>query len=224
MSDKLTKGQDWTVEGNSIAGRGEGRAQLRGLQADLNLYGERCGFDRVAIDGLIGPKTVSAVNLVIAQVAIVNPTATQGVPAHGTKEEVAENAPALRGWLMAFALGSLNVSPFRRFVRGTGKDWNVKDAIAYGAGPVHEEFKSLQSELNRFSGVAGFSALGVDGFIGPKTAEAVTKVYKAVIAKNPLLAGTPFPPPDTKEEAAEYASFIRGWLGAVAAKAILAEA
>jgi len=224
MSEKLTKGTDWTVEGNSIAGRGEGRTQLRGLQADLNLYGERCGFDRVKVDGLIGPQTVTAVNLVVAQVAIVNPAGTAGLPPHGTKEEVAENAPAIRGWLMAFALGSLGVSPFRRYVRGTGKDWNVKDTIAYGAGEVHEEFKALQTELNRFASTVGFSALKVDGFIGAHTAEAVTKVYKATIAKNPGLAATAFPPPDTKEEAAEYAQFIRSWLSQFAAKTLLAEA
>lgn len=224
MSEKLTKGTDWTVEGNSIAGRGEGRTQLRGLQADLNLYGERCGFDRVKVDGLIGPQTVTAVNLVVAQVAIVNPAATPGLPPHGSKEEVAENAPGIRGWLMAFAMGALNVSPFRRYVRGTGKDWNVKDQIAYGAGEVHEEFKNLQTELNRFASAVGFSPLKVDGFIGPHTAEAVTKVYKATVAKNPGLAGTAFPPPDTKEEAAEYAQFIRSWLSQFAAKTVLAEA
>jgi hypothetical protein len=222
MTAKLTKGSDWTVEGNSVAGRGEGRAQFRGLQADLNLFGEKLGYDRVQTDGLIGAKTVAAVTAVINATKASNPTLT--VPPHATQEEVAENAPAIRGFLFAFSLGALKVSPFKRFEKGTGKDWNVKDQIAYGAGPVHDEFKGLQTELNRFASPVGFSPLGVDGFIGPKTAEAVTRVYKAVIAKNPGLAATPFPPPDTKEEAAEYAAFIRSWLKTTAAKAVLAEA
>jgi hypothetical protein len=223
MSEKLTKGKDWTVEGNSIAGKGEGRTQFRGLQADLNLYAEKLGYDRVEIDGLIGEKTLTALNLVVNQVTITSPALTAGVPPHNTKEEIAENAGAIRGWLTATALGALNVSPFRRYLRGQGKDWNVKESIAYGAGPVHEDFRNLQSELNRFASTVGFSALQTDGFIGPKTAEAVTKVYQAVLKRNPLLAGTPFPPPDTKEEAAEYAAFIRWWLTNVAAKNLLAE-
>ena len=221
----LKKGTDWTVEGNSIAGRGEGRAQFRGLQADLNLFGEKLGFERVQVDGLIGPQTVTAVTKVIEAALQASPNlAQQGLPPHASKEEIAENAYAIRGWVGAFAQGALKVSPFRRFERGAGKDWNVKESIAYGAGPVHEEFKALQTELNRFAPTIGFSPLGVDGFLGPKSAEAVTLVYKAVVARNPLLAATPFPPPDTKEEAAEYAAFIRNWLQNVAAKAVLAEA
>src|SRR5688572_13683662 len=144
MSEKLSKGADWVVEGNAIAGRGEGRAELRGLQADLNQYGEKIGFVRVKVDGLIGQQTVVALNLVVNQVAVTQPALTAGVPPHATKEEIAENAPAIRGWLMAFARGALDVTPFRRYIRGQGKDWNTKDTIAYGAGEVHEEFKNLQ--------------------------------------------------------------------------------
>ena len=197
--------------------------ELRGLQADLNQYGEKLGFDRVKVDGLIGPQTVTALNLVVNQVAIAQPALTQGLPPHGSKEEVVANAAALRGWLMAFARGALDVSPFRRYLRGQGKDWNVKDTIAYGAGEVHEEFKNLQAELNRFAETVRFKPLEVDGFIGPRTAEAVKSVFAAVVARNPMAAATPFPVPDTKEEAAEYAAFIRSWLSTVAAKHLLAE-
>jgi len=199
------------------------KAELRGLQADLNQYGEKIGFDRVKVDGLIGQQTVVAVNLVVNQVAIAQPALTASVPPHGSKEEIVENAAAIRGWLMAFARGALDVSPFRRYIRGQGKDWNVKDTIAYGAGEVHEDFKNLQSELNRFADVVKFKPLEVDGFIGPKTAEAVTKVWEQVIIRDLMLAATPFPIPDSKEEAAEYAGFIRSWLSTVAANKLLAE-
>jgi lysozyme family protein len=225
MSDQLTKGTDWAVEGNAIGGRGEGRAQFRGLQADLNLFGETLGFDRVKVDGMVGHKTVAAVNAVVNAVTANAPgVAAAGIPPHGTAEEVATHAPAIRGWLLAFALGALNVSRLRRYVRGAGKDWNTKDQIAYGAGEVHGEFQALQTELNRFAEAIGFAPLAIDGFIGPKTAVAVTQIYEAAIKKNPGLAATPFPPPDSKEEAAEYAAFIRWWLSNVAAKAVLAEA
>jgi len=225
MSEQLTKGTDWTTEGNAIAGRGEGRVQFRALQADLNMFGEKVGFDRVKVDGLIGAKTVAAVTAVVNAVATTAPTvAPTGIPPHATLEEVAVNTRAIRGWMLAFAVGTLGLTGQRRYVRGTGKDWNVKDQIAYGAGEVHDQFKALQTELNRFAGLMGFAPLQVDGFIGQKTAAAVTKIYEAVIAKNPLLAATPFPPPDTKEEAAEYAGFIKPWLANVAAKAVLAEA
>lgn len=223
MTDqKLSKDKDWTVEGNAIAGRGEGRAQFRALQADLNLFGERLGFERVAIDGLIGPKTVAAVTQVVAATLRATPgLAATGTPPHRTREDVAEHAPAIRTWLLTFALGTLRVSPFRRYERGTGKDWNTKDTVAYGSGAVHEEFKTLQLELNRFAASVGFAPVKPDGMIGSSTAEAINKIYRAVTTRNPLLAPTPFPPPDNKEEAAEYASFIRAWLGTTAAKTVL---
>jgi len=100
-----------------------------------------------------------------------------------------------------------------------GKDWNLKGEIAYGVGPVHDELKSLQAELNHFSSISAIK-LDVDGFIGPRTGHAVKAIYDAVIKKNPLLAATPFPVPDTKEEVAEYAEFIRDWLKSTAAKAL----
>jgi peptidoglycan hydrolase-like protein with peptidoglycan-binding domain len=220
MSEPLQKGKDWTADGVVVPVSDEARTQFRGLQADLNMFGEKLGFDRVKVDGKIGPKTAAAV------AAVANGVGAGIVPApgHATQEDVAANAAAIRGWLLAFAVGALGVTKLRRYERGTGKDWNVKDQIAYGAGEVHEEFKALQMELNRFANIVGFETLSVDGFIGQKTAAAVTKVYTTVVAKNPGLAATPFPPPDTKEEAAEYGALIRWWLGAVASKALIAEA
>lgn len=48
--------------------------------------------------------------------------------------------------------------------------------------------------------------------------------YDRVVAKNPMLGVTLFPPPDTKEETAEFAAFIHDWLDKVATRQLLAEA
>ena len=100
-----------------------------------------------------------------------------------------------------------------------GKDWNLKGEIAYGVGPVHEDLKGLQKALNSFTSITGHK-LDVDGFIGPKSAHAVKAIYDAVVKKNPLLTATPFPVPDTKEEVAEYAEFIRDWVKSTASTAL----
>jgi lysozyme family protein len=218
----LRQNDDWTVEGNAIAGRGEARVIFRGLQADLNLFADRAGYAAVAIDGLVGDATVAA-----ARALVGNPTlagfASKPFPSLDTKELVAEHAPAFRRWLRDVAGPAMNVATERAYERGDGKDWNVKGSIAYGAGPVHVDFQALQHDLNRFSEIAKFAPLEVDGFIGPKTADAVTRVYRTVVVANPLYAATPFPPPDSKEEAAEYCAFIRKWLRDVAKPAILLE-
>ena len=49
---------------------------------------------------------------------------------------------------------------------------------------------------------------------------AIKGVYDAVVKQNALLAATPFPVPDTKEEVAEYAQFVRAWLRGTAGKAL----
>jgi hypothetical protein len=106
---------------------------------------------------------------------------------------------------------------FRKLEKG--KDWNLKGEIAYGVAGVHDELKDLQKELNHFASISAIK-LDVDGFIGPRTGHAVKAIYDAVVKKNPLLAATPFPVPDTKEEVAEYAQFIRDWLQGTAAKTL----
>jgi len=108
----------------------------------------------------------------------------------------------------------------QKYTRGEGKDWNVKDAIAYGRGDVHKDFQGLQVDLNNFATRLGFDKLEVDGFLGPSTVDAINKVYSAVIKKNPGLAATPFPVPKTKEEVAEYTQFIRQWLQNTAEEAL----
>jgi lysozyme family protein len=218
----LAEGTDWTQQGNSITGKGDAVATFRGIQADLNFFADRLGYEAVKVDGVLGPKTLAAVQAVVAEVAKVDPAlaAPQG---HASVEDIAAHAANLRAWLEVTAREALKVGNLRRYHRGQGKEWNVKDAIAYGAGPVHEEFKGLQADLNQFAGALGFDALDEDGFIGAHTAAAVKRVYDAVVAKKPMAAMTAFPVPDTKEETAEYAMFIRTWLRDVAAKTLLVE-
>jgi uncharacterized protein (DUF2236 family) len=218
----LDRDKDWTVQGTSIAGAGKSAAaELKGLQADLNRFAGLAQVEAVVVDGYVGPKTVASVKAVYDAVVAKNPllTATP-FPVPDSKEEVATYAPHIRQWLAGTAADALGAARQRRLLFGAGKEWNVKDDIAYGAGAVHEEYKALQADLNRFAASAGFAALGTDGFIGPKTASAVTAIYKQVVAKNPLLAATPFPVPDTKEEVAEWAQHIRAWLSGPAAGAL----
>ncbi len=44
--------------------------------------------------------------------------------------------------------------------------------------------------------------------------------YDKVVAKNPIYAAAPFPAPESKEETARFAAFIRDWLEHVAPKAL----
>jgi lysozyme family protein len=218
------EGKDWTARGPHVAGKGEAHADFRGLQADLNLFAQAAGYEGVQIDGVIGPRTVEAVQKVLAAVLAKNSLL---VPAAFTTPDtpaaVAKYAARIREWLHTTAAKHLEVAPFRVYQRGTGQDWNVKGEIAYGAGAVHDEFVLLQRGLNRFADVVGFKPLETDGFIGPKTAAAVTAVYHKVVANNPALAITLFPPPDTKEEAAAFAAFIRDWLDKTATRHLIAE-
>lgn len=200
------------------------KEELRGLQADLNFFADKLGLELTKVDGVVGPKTLSAVKAVYDAVVKAQPILASTVAAPNSVEDVKTNAPMLRSWLEKTARNTLGVADLRRYHKGSGKDWNVKDTIAYGAGPVHQDFVGLQTDLNRFAGALGFAALTTDGFIGAKTAAAVKKVYDAVVGKNQLLSATVFPVPDTKEEAAEYAQFIRAWLDGVAAKNLLGEA
>ncbi len=218
----LIKGTDWDASGANVVGKGaEGLAVLRGLQADLNRFGEAAGFAHVKVDGVIGAASAAAVQQIHKAVIATNPgLAATPFPPPETAALVGEYAMYIRFWLAGVAAGALGVGRLRRYERGAGKDWNTRDTIAYGAGPVHADFVALQTDLNRFAAALGFAALDTDGFIGGKTAAAVTRVYQATIVKNPLLVGTPFPPPDTKEEAAEYCAFIREWLAGPAGRTL----
>ncbi len=215
----LDDGKDWDKQGDVIAPKGaEATAAFRGVQADLNYFAAKVGYDVVKVDGKLGPKTMAALRAVNDAVVKSNPALNGTLVPPTSVEQTASYALHARQWLESTARDALKISDLRRFHQGTGKEWNTKDKIAYGAGPVHDEFKGLQTDLNRLAGAAGFKSLEVDGFLGDKTAAAVKAVYDAVVKKQPMLAATAFPVPDTKEEVAEYAMFIRAWLRDVASK------
>lgn len=219
MKNEFTAEKDWTKSGSTISGKGEAKSEFRGLQADLNQYAEAAGFEAVKVDGIIGPQTVDAAGKVVKAVLASNSLL---VPIEfttpDTVEAVAQYAARIRDWLHSTAATALKVTPFRVYQKGTGKDWNEKGEIAYGAGAVHDDFMGLQKDLNKLAAKVGFKPLEVDGFIGPATAAAVKATYDKVVAQNAMLGVTLFPVPDTKEEAAEFAAFIRDWLDKVATK------
>jgi len=223
-TNEYVSGKDFTSNGSSITGKGEAHSEFRGLQADLNLYAQVANFEAVKIDGAIGQHTTSALKKVVDAVLAKNKLLIPAAFTYNSPEEVAQYTPRIRDWLHSTAAKTLQVSPFRNYKKGTGQDWNVKGDIAYGAGAVHDEFVNLQNDLNKFADAVGFEKLKADGFIGPKTAAAVKRVFDQISVKNPMLAVTLFPPPDTKEETAEYAAFIRDWLDKTASRHLLAEA
>lgn len=223
-TNEYVAGKDFTSSGSNFTGKGEARSEFRGLQADLNLYAQVANFEAVRIDGVIGSRTLDALKKTVDAVLAKNKLLVPAAFTYSSAEDVAKYAPRVRDWLHSTAAKTLNVSPFRLYKKGAGQDWNVKGDIAYGAGPVHDEFVGLQHDLNKLADAVGFKKLDTDGFIGPKTAEAVKATFDKVVAKNPVLGVTLFPPPDSKEEAAEFAAFIRDWLDKTATKQLLAEA
>ncbi len=220
MSDnrQLEQGNDWTQRGELVTGKGDAVAVFRAIQADLNFFADKVGFEPLKPDGVLGPKTLAALQAVDAAVTKANPMLMGMLAPQHSVADVATHAVTTRARLEATARGALAGGNLRRAHRGAGQEWNVTDAIAYGAGVIHDEFRGLQADLNQFADAVGFKALEPDGFIGSRTAAAVKAVYEAVVAGNPMLAMTPFPAPDTKEEAAEYCMFIRQWLKDTASK------
>jgi hypothetical protein len=217
MATQFVAGKDFTANGSNFTGKGAVLSEFRSLQADLNAFAKVSGYEAIAIDGIVGTDTLSALNNVVATVAANGALAPTPFTASSV-EDVARNTPAIREWLQTTAAKTLDVSTFKVLKRGEGQDWNVKGDIAYGKGAVHDDFLGIQRELNKVASVVGFKPLEVDGMIGPKTAEAVKETYEKVVAKNPLFRITMFPPPDTKEETAAYAQFILGWLRDTAVK------
>jgi hypothetical protein len=103
------------------------------------------------------------------------------------------------------------MAELRTYEYGEGKDWNVKGAIAFGKGAVHEDFVGLQVDINRFAEEVGFKKVEADGFLGPKTVDAWNKIYSAAVAKD-ATATAEFPAIATKEQLASYAAHVRDWL------------
>jgi lysozyme family protein len=221
VQNEYVAGKDFTASGGNFTAKGEVLSEFRSLQADLNRFAAVANFEGVKVDGIVGPRTLDSVKKVIAAVLAKNSLLVPAAFTADNTEEVARYALRIREWLQTTAAKTLDVSTFRVLDRGEGKDWNVKGDIAYGKGAVHDDFLGIQRELNKLAKVVGFSALEVDGFIGPKTAAAVKQTYDKVVGKNPLFGITLFPPPNTKEETAAYAQFIHGWLKDTASKQLL---
>ena len=184
----------------------------RSIQADLNYFAEKVGFPNIKVDGQVGPKTVEALRAVHLGVTKANPALAASIKPVTDASDLLAHGEEARTWLEGTARAALGLGALRRFHFGEGKDWNVKGEIAYGAGGAHTEYQALQRDLNEHAAAVGAKPLEVDGFIGQHTAELVSKVYDAIVAKNQFFAFTPFPVPDTKELVAEYAMFIRSWL------------
>jgi lysozyme family protein len=220
----FASGKDWSESDGVIRGKADAKAAFRGLQADLNDFAETVGFAAIKVDGALGPKTVAAARSVYDAAVKKNPALGGSIVPPSAPGDLATHALTVRQWLETTARSALGLTELRRYHQGAGKEWNTRETIAYGAGPVHEDFQKLQDAVNRFAATLGFTPLERDGFLGEKTVKAVNAIYEAAVKKNPTLAATVFPPPDSKEEVAEYAQFIRRWLETAASKALLAEA
>ncbi|MFN0248961.1 MAG: peptidoglycan-binding domain-containing protein [Kofleriaceae bacterium] len=215
--------KEWTQQGNTVTAKGETRSEFRSLQADLNQYAQAVNFEPVVVDGVIGARTTEAVQKTVAAVLAKNSLLVPAEFTYDGVDHVAKYAARIRDWLHSTAATTLSVNPYKVYVKGAGNDWNIKGDIAYGAGAVHDQFLQLQRTLNTLADVVGFGKLEVDGFIGAKTAAAVFATYEKLKAKNAIYGVTLFPPPDTKEETAEYAAFITDWLEKIAIKQLVAE-
>ena len=89
-----------------------------------------------------------------------------------------------------------------------GVNFKCNADICFGIGPVHEQFKALQSTLNRLAQMTpGFAPLLVDGFIGDKTVAAANIALAAVGS-----AAGVSPPGTTREAVAANALTLLGQL------------
>jgi lysozyme family protein len=113
----------------------------------------------------------------------------------------------------------VHMGTLRDYEKGEGKDWNVKGSIAYGKGQVHEDFKGLQQDLNRFASQVGFPKLQVDGFLGDETVAAWRKTYDTALKKDPL-ATIEILPIVSKEQLATVCQRVRHWLQTTGVKVL----
>ena len=73
---EFSAAKDWTAQGGNLKGKGAAHTEFRGLQADLDQYAQAWGFEGVAVDGILGPKTLAAVQAVTKAVVGKNPLLT----------------------------------------------------------------------------------------------------------------------------------------------------
>ena len=111
MSDdrKLETGRDWTQHGDTITGTGAARDVFRGIQADLNYFAIKVGFDTVKVDGVLGPKTLAAVQAVGAAVAKADAALAGTVLPAADLGDVATHAVSTRTWLESTARKALGI-------------------------------------------------------------------------------------------------------------------
>jgi lysozyme family protein len=94
-------------------------------------------------------------------------------------------------------------------------NFKCNDAICFGVGVVHEQFKTLQATINAFATLGGFAPLDVDGFIGDKTVAAANAAAAA--------AGIPSPGTTRPALAANALAFmaqLQGLLSATSPQAL----
>ena len=103
-------GKDWNTKGSIAYGKGDVHKDFQGLQADLNRFAPHLGFDKLEIDGFLGPHSVDAIEKVYQAVIAKNPgLAATPFPVPKTKEEVAEYTQFIRQWLQTTAATALQI-------------------------------------------------------------------------------------------------------------------
>ena len=122
MNPEYVAGKDFTASGSNFTAKGEVLSEFRSLQADLNLYAQVANFEGIKIDGIIGPATLDRVKKVIAAVLANNSLLVPAVFTADNAEEVAKYASRIREWLHTTAAKTLNVTTFRVYEKGEGKD------------------------------------------------------------------------------------------------------
>ena len=64
IPNTLERDTAWTQQGDVVTGKGDAAAVFRGIQADLNFFADKVGFEAVKVDGTLGPKTLAAIKAV----------------------------------------------------------------------------------------------------------------------------------------------------------------
>ena len=98
------EGKDWNTKESIAFGRGDVHKDFQGLQADLNRFAGAVGFEKLDIDGFLGPRSVTAFNKIYDAALAKNPLLAANVfPPPKTKEDIAEYCQFMRQWLQETA-------------------------------------------------------------------------------------------------------------------------